>query len=217
MEHHCASLVPLFSRLDAHALAKIDERIGDRSYRKGEQIIRPDGEPQLIIVAKGAMKVYQLSQSGKEQLLRVIEPGGYEGEAALLGAANGNLFGEALEETVVCFLRRHDFRQLLLASPELSLKLLESNAEKMVSVEQQARFLTVGTAASRLATYLADLAKTEEKATFRLPLPMKELAGFLGTTAETLSRTFRLLEEQGLIRRDKRRITIDDLEKLEHV
>ncbi len=65
---------------------------------KGEQILAPNGEPQLVIVASGSMKVYQLSASGKEQLLRVIEPGGYEGESQLLGVPNESLFGEALEK-----------------------------------------------------------------------------------------------------------------------
>jgi cAMP-binding proteins - catabolite gene activator and regulatory subunit of cAMP-dependent protein kinases len=212
---HCAALVPLFSRLDSSDLDKIDEQIKDRHYWKGDQIIRPDNEPQLVIVAKGAMKVYQLSPSGKEQLLRIIEPGGYEGEAALLGAENDNLFAEALKETNVCILERRDFIQLLLANPQLSLKLLQSNAVKIVSVEKQTRFLMMGTVESRLATYLVHLASTEDQTVFRLPLRMKELAGFLGTTAETLSRTFRLLEEQGLIRRDRRQVTICGLQKLE--
>ncbi|RYL94964.1 Crp/Fnr family transcriptional regulator [Sporolactobacillus sp. THM7-4] len=213
--HHCAALVPLFSRLESADQAKINRLINDRSYRKGEQIIWPGCEPQLVIVARGAMKVYQLSPSGKEQLLRLIEPGGYEGEAGLLGASNDNLFAEALQQTTVCVLRRRDFTQLLLTCPELSLKLLESNAEKMVSVEQQAQFLMMGTVESRLATYLACFARTEEKTTFQLPMKLKELAGFLGTTAETLSRTFRLLEDQGLVRRDRRQVTICDAAKLE--
>ena len=47
------------------------------------------------------MKIYQLSSAGKEQLLRVIEPGGYAGEDALFGVMNDNLYGETLEETQI--------------------------------------------------------------------------------------------------------------------
>lgn len=214
---HCAALVPLFRHLEDRDLDKIDSRIHDRSYHKGDQIIRPDGEPQLVIVADGSMKVYQLSPSGKEQLLRLIGPGGYEGEASLLGAGNDNLFAESLQETKTCILKRRDFIQLLQDYPQLSLRLLESNAAKIVSVEEQARLLTLGTVASRLATYLTNLNRTENVSTFQLPLKMKELAGFLGTTAETLSRTFRQLEEQGLIQRKWRRITICEPKKLEEM
>lgn len=59
--------------------------------------------PQLAIVAHGSLKIYQLSSAGKEQLLRVIEPGGYAGEDALFGVMNDNLYGETLEETQICF------------------------------------------------------------------------------------------------------------------
>ncbi|TKU10971.1 cyclic nucleotide-binding domain-containing protein, partial [Citrobacter sp. TBCS-15] len=72
----------------------------------------------LAIVAHGTLKIYQLSSAGKEQLLRVIEPGGYAGEDALFGVMNDNLYGETLEETQICFLRQQDFKNLLLKYPE---------------------------------------------------------------------------------------------------
>ncbi len=78
--------------------AKIHSLVTHRKVEKGEQILAPNGESQLVIVASGSMKVYQLSASGKEQLLRVVEPGGYEGESQLLGVPNESLFGEALEK-----------------------------------------------------------------------------------------------------------------------
>ena len=73
-----------------------------------------------VILARGSMKVYQLSSSGREQLLRVVEPGGYEGESLLLG----DLFAEALQQPQVCVLKQADFQKLLLEYPQLALKLL---------------------------------------------------------------------------------------------
>ena len=204
----CVSLVPLFNHLEIEDQQKIHSLVTHRKVEKGEQILAPNGESQLVIVASGSMKVYQLSASGKEQLLRVVEPGGYEGESQLLGVPNESLFGEALEKTEICVLRQKDFSELLLHYPAL-------NAEKLTKVQQQTTFLMMEKVEERVAVYLLDLAKATGKNHFFLPMKMKELAAFIGTTPETLSRKFKLLEENGYVKRENREVWIIDKEQLE--
>lgn len=214
-EHLCVTLVPLFNHLAPDEQRKINRLVTHHVFEKGEQILTPEGEPQLVIVARGNMKVYQLSAAGREQLLRVVEPGGYEGESQLFGAPNDTLFGEALQKTEVCVLKHQDFQQLLLNYPQLSLKLLEINAEKMTKVEQQTQFLMMEKVEERLATYLLDLYKVNDDLQVTIPMKMKELAAFLGTTPETLSRKFKLLESRELIQRKGSQVTLLDLDGLE--
>ena len=133
-DHMCVSLVPLFNHLDETDQRVIHMLVTHHIKEKGELIFTPTSDDQLVIVARGSLKVYQLSANGKEQVLRVIEPGGYEGEKQLFGVRNELLFGEALEKTEVCVLKQRDFTQLLLDYPQLSLKLLEINAQKMLKV-----------------------------------------------------------------------------------
>lgn len=211
----CVSLVPLFNHLEIEDQQKIHSLVTHRKVEKGEQLLAPNGESQLVIVASGSMKVYQLSASGKEQLLRVVEPGGYEGESQLLGVPNESLFGEALEKTEICVLRQKDFSELLLHYPALSLKLLAINAEKLTKVQQQTTFLMMEKVEERVSVYLLDLAKATGKDHFFLPMKMKELAAFIGTTPETLSRKFKLLEENGYVKRENREVWIIDKEQLE--
>lgn len=214
-EHLCVSLVPLFNHLDIEDQRKVNGLTRHRVVAKGEQIFSPDGEAQLVILARGALKVYQLSASGKEQLLRIVEPGGYEGENQLFGAANTASFGEALVPSEVCVLRQTDFTKLLEEYPKIALKLLKINAEKSLRTEQQTQFLAMEKVEERLAAYLLDLSLVANSETITLPMKMKELAAFLGTTPETLSRKFKLLEAQDLIVRDKKQITILDQDALE--
>ncbi|ASZ06690.1 MULTISPECIES: Crp/Fnr family transcriptional regulator [Enterococcus] len=216
-QHLCVSVVPLFNHLAEAEQQKIHELVSHRKFKKGEQIFSPADEAQLVIVAQGKLKVYQLSSSGKEQLLRVSLPGSYEGESQLFGVPNDSLFAEALEPTEICLLRQRDFSNLLLHYPELSLKLLEINAEKMAKIEQQTQFLMMEKVEERLATYLLDLFQVEENVQLNLPMKMKELAAFLGTTPETLSRKFKLLEKQQLIQRKGRVIELTDIEGLEEL
>ncbi|HLQ40615.1 MAG TPA: Crp/Fnr family transcriptional regulator [Tetragenococcus sp.] len=214
-EHLCVSLVPLFNHLSIADQKRIHQLVQHFNYEKQEIILSPYSEAALVIVAKGALKVYQLASNGKEQLLRIVEAGGYEGENFLLGVKNENLFAESIQKTEVCILKQKDFYELLEVYPELSLKLLAINAQKNTQVERQAQFLSMERIEERLATYLLDLATVAKSDQVEIPMKLRELATFLGTTPETLSRKLKFLEAKQLIKRNKRKIRILDFEELE--
>ncbi|AFW91570.1 FNR like protein A [Lactococcus cremoris subsp. cremoris UC509.9] len=214
-DHHCIQLVPLFFDLSPDELAQVEEIVQHKKVKKGETVIQPSAEPLLTIVAKGSLKIYQISSTGKEQLLRVIEPGGYEGEKSIFGLVNKNLFGEALSDSTICFVRKSDFTELLLAKPQLSLRLLEMNAVKQNETEQQAKFLMMESVEMRLANYLLDLAKITDGSYVQIPMTLKDLSAFIGTTPETISRKLRLLEEKGLVEHYVKSFKILDYERLE--
>ena len=215
MEHRCVSHVPLFNHLPDGEQDRIESLVHRRNFKKGETIYSPGDEPVLIIVATGKLKVYQLSDSGREQLLRLVGPGEYVGQNALFGAVNGNVYVDALEDTLTCTLRQSDFKNLLLKEPTLAIRILEINARIAADLEKQSRFLLMEDVETRLATYLLDLSGAGDQESFTVPMKWKDLAAYLGTTAETLSRKLKKLEEDGIIRRKGRKVDILDRNGLE--
>lgn len=209
MQHICVSLVPLFMDLPGKDQLKINSLAIHRRYQKGETIFQP-GDEKLQIVARGSMKVYQLSASGREQLLRVAQPGDYEGEKQLFGLENDSFFGEAMENTEICSLGKADFNRVLLGNPQLSLKLLELSTQKLLATERQTQFLAMERVEERLASYLLDLAKVAGGDQVQLSMKMKDIAFYLGTTPETLSRKFKLLEKMGYLKRTGKQVKILD-------
>ena len=216
-DHLCVTVVPLFNHLSLEEQRLINQVAFHNVFEKGEQIITPDSEDCLAIVARGSMKVYQLSSNGKEQLLRIVEPGGYEGENRLFGANSHHLFAEALQQTDICMIRRTDFQALLQQLPPLGRKLLMFSAKKMTILEQQSQFLMMERVEERLATYLMNLAKAEGGPHLTLPMRKKELATFLGTTPETLSRKFKLLAEKNYLTINRQQVTLLDIDGLEEM
>lgn len=214
----CVQLVALFQDLSGEDQLNIQRSTKFRTFHKGDIVFSPRSDPQLSIVARGSMKVYRITSNGREQLLRVIEPGGYEGESQLFGASNQNLYGEALADTMVCVLLRRDFMCLLDAHPQLSIRLLSTISSKMAKVEEQTQFLTMGRVEERLASYLLDLSKSAGGSRrVRIPMTMKELASYLGTTPETLSRKLRYLEDRRIIARQRRDVVILSSQQLEEI
>lgn len=214
MQHTCVSLVPLFADLPEKDQLKINSLAIHRHYQKGETIFQP-GDEKLQIVARGNMKVYQLTSSGREQLLRVAQPGDYEGEKQLFGLENDSFFGEAMENTEICSLSKADFNRVLLENPQLSLKLLELSTQKLLATERQTQFLAMERVEERLASYLLDLAKVAGSDQVQLSMKMKDIAFYLGTTPETLSRKFKLLEKMGYVKRTGKQVKILDEDGLQ--
>ena len=217
-EHHCTSIVPLFNHLSEEEQDKIESLVIHRHFNKGETVWQPGDDPLLIIVASGSMKVYMIAGNGREQLLRLLTPGSYEGSNALLGARAQDLFIDTLEATDACLLRKSNFTALLEKTPKLALKLLEINAQRMADTENQTCFLMMERVETRLSAYLLSLSLLSGGAAdLEIPMKMKDLSAYLGTTPETLSRKLHLLEETNLISRKGKKIHITDREELKQM
>ena len=214
-QHICAEIVPIFKHLDRDSLLKISQITQHEAVTKGTQVFSPISAERLVILVKGQIKVYQLAATGKEQLLRIMEPGAFEGEKTLFAKQETTIYGEALTDSTLCTLSRTAFQQLLLTYPTISLALLEDAANKMTQLEKQANLINIESVESRVATYLLDLMKATGQTRVLIPMKLKELATFIGTTPETLSRKLKKLEAAGLIERQGRAIRILNSENLE--
>lgn len=69
----------------------------------------------------------------------------------------------------------------------------------------------------RLIRYLLDLSTAQESQSVPLSLSGKELAQFLGTTPETLSRRWTQMEKEGLIKKKGKQVYLVDPERLEEI
>lgn len=85
---------------------------------------------------------------------------------------------------------------------------MELNIVKVSEMQKQIHLLALPKVEDRLLKYLQTYVDEIGKNNFTLSLKMKDLALYLGTTPETLSRKFALLEKQGQLKRQLRRIEL---------
>lgn len=176
-------------------------------------LFTPDDNYGLYLISSGRVKVYEITASGKEYLLQVLLAGDFVGEEALFSKEQTYTYGEALSDGRVCFIDRADFMDLLTKHPSISLKLLEEFSKRMRHNAHQIA-TNAEPVQARLAEYLLNLSVAQDSDSFEIPLQLKELSSYLGTTPETLSRKLRALEKQEIIRRQRRTITILKKQKL---
>src|SRR5699024_10493391 len=137
---------------------------------------------------KGKIKEYQISINGKEQLLRVLGPGRVLGESSLFDSQPPETYAEAISDIEVCYISKDELINLLLEYPTISIKILEEYNRRLKEADNQTTRIATESVSSRIASYLIDLSVAENSNKFTLPLNMKELAAFLATSPETLSR-----------------------------
>ncbi|AFM00231.1 cAMP-binding protein [Desulfitobacterium dehalogenans ATCC 51507] len=213
----CVSLVPIFNHLEAEQMAEITEAVQSDSYKKGEVIYRAgDQSDSLYIVRSGKIRVYRLSESGKEQLVRFLSPGDFTGEHALFSESVHESYAEAVENTEVCQITRTDLQKFLLKYPSISLKILTEFSSRLEKSEKQTTRVSTEKVETRLALFLAEcIDKEEASMEFVLPMSKRDLASFLGTTPETISRKLTEFEDAGYIRQKAhRKIEVIDLDEL---
>ena len=111
-------------------------------------------------------------------------------------------------------MKRNDLQHFLLKYPAISLKLLQEFSNRLEKSERQTTYVSTEKVEARLALYLAELAKKDGD-TITLPMSKKDLASYLGTTPETISRKMGSLEDHHLIKQlNHREIVILDLDGL---
>jgi len=213
----CVSMVPIFNHLEVDQMDEIMTTIKPGHYKKGEIVYRAgDKSDSLYIVSSGKIRIYRLSKSGKEQLVRILTAGDFTGELALFSESIHESYAEAMEETEVCMITRSDLQEFLIKFPSISLKILSEFSIRLEKSEKQATRVSTEKVETRIALFLAECIDSETQSMeFVLPMSKKDSASYLGTTPETISRKLTELEDAGYIKQKAhRKIKVLDLDGL---
>lgn len=212
----CAAKISAFRHLDRQSLEEISSIASHREMKKGELLFSPGDSRGLYLISEGAVKVYEITPSGKEYLIRVLRKGDFVFEESLFCEGETYTCGEALCDGKVCFIARSDFLDLLTRHPSISLKLLEEFSRRMAHSAHQTA-ANAEPVLSRLSEYLLNLSEAQDSDRVDIPLRLKELSAYLNTTPETLSRKLHELESKQVIRRQKRTVSILQRKMLERL
>lgn len=211
---YCAHKVPIFKHLSEVNLKKINNILTHKEFEKGESIFSPDNQIGLFIIEKGKVKEYKLTNSGKEQLLRIVEIGGIVGQNTLFSDDIQDSYIDALEKTSICLLKKDDFKKIMMENPTIAMELLKEFNNRLIETEKQSLNNAYEDVNTRIASYILDKYEESENEEFELELSSKELANYLATTPETISRKLREFEELKYIKRNNRKIKVLDVDSL---
>ncbi|MGM0395632.1 MAG: Crp/Fnr family transcriptional regulator [Bacillota bacterium] len=213
---NCIELVPIFSNLTKEEMFEIAMITLEKHVEKGEAIYTAgDRHDSLYVIHKGKVKITRISESGKEQILRVLGPGEFMGELTLFSKelTKDNAF--AMENTIMCRIDGQDLKGLMSTYPSIAMKILEELSQRLEKAETLVEDISLSSVERRIAKSILSL---EDKGIVKLQMTKGNWASHLGMSQESLSRKLGQLQEMGLIKLQGQRIIhVLDKEKLAEI
>ena len=199
--------VPLFSDLSKTSLKKITEKMVSRSYDKEKMILIEESAGEtFFLISNGTVKITRMSDDGREVILAILGEGDFFGEMALLDGEGRSANVVALENADVLTLQRSDFLEILERFPKIAIHLLKELTTRIRHSDQQIESLSLSGAEQRIALVLIRLAEEmgqikEGTVTIENIPYQQDIANMAGTSRETVSRVYKMLEDKQYISR----------------
>jgi CRP/FNR family cyclic AMP-dependent transcriptional regulator len=191
-----------------------------RRFRARQRIFR-EGEPgdHVIAVLSGRVKVSVQTQSGREILLAVKEPGDLVGELSVIDGRPRSATAIALEPVDALVVNAPAFAEFVENHPRIAVRLLRALAAQIRDADRRSVDRDTGDITCRVARRLVDLA--ERLGEYRgsgveitLALSQDDLAAWVGATREATSRALGRLREEGSLTTGRQRIVLTDVPAL---
>ncbi|WP_394241254.1 Crp/Fnr family transcriptional regulator [Vibrio astriarenae] len=176
------------------------------------QAIYQSGSPSsgVYYVDSGLVGLYQVSETGKESLLRIYGPGSYFGYRSLFTNQNYPSTARAMLNSTVVHAKVNSFKELDKQSPELANYLMKEVCFELGEAEKRLMQFTAFSAKKRIldsVLHVFDLYPN-------YPWTYREISEYSGTDISTVIRYCKKLKELGYLIPESRKPVPVDLQQL---
>ena len=180
-----------------------------KSYAPNEFLFT-EGQKALgfWLIRSGSVRLYSMGENLKEAEIHRCESGDMVAGAFAVAKIPFPHFGAAINACETFYYPTDLALPIITKTPELAALFLRILAGKCGDLVARVSALQMQTIRDRLIYYLGELCPKNQHCQFTLPMSKKELAQFLGTTPETLSRLFRDLQSEKILTVERRWITL---------
>lgn len=215
--------LPLFSELSIEHLRHVAAISNIKKFEKNTLIFKEgDSYKGFYILLKGSIKISKYSSGGKESIFHLIKPPESFGDVPLFEGGGYPVNALATTNSTLLFIPKNEFLKLLYSDSSLSFQMLAGFAKRMRLLTRRIEDLTTKEVTSRLAKYLIEESKkanTDKLAEpfVKLSVSKKNIAAYLGTINETLSRSLKKLQDDGIVRCSGKTIFIVNPKQLKKI
>lgn len=183
-------------------------------YDKGESIHSGEGCSGVFMVHSGCLRVYIMSEEGKDITLYRLHPGDMCMLAAscVLQSITFDVFVNAEEDSECCVIDGMAFSQLSESNSAVKIFSLETAVSRfsdVMWVMQQILFVSMD---KRLAVFLYDEALRTGSDT--IMLTHEQIARYMGSAREVVSRMLKYFSCEGIVEASRKGVKILDKKKL---
>lgn len=198
----------LFCDLPNDALIKLQNIKATSVYPKGA-LLCLEGQPPrgIFVLCTGRAKLTTTSAEGKSIILRIAEPGEVLGLTAAVSNTPYEATIETLEPSQANFISQHDFVGFVKEYPDVGLKVARQLTHNCKCAYGEIRSIGLSNSVpEKIAKLVLRWAeqplprKNPQELPIRVTLTQEEIAQFVGTSRETVSRVLSEFRRRGWLR-----------------
>ena len=190
----------------------------DKVFEDKQNIfLQQDSALNLYNITEGNVKIYQLMDDGRIQIIGFLYPGDFFGSYK-----NGkyNYSADAIGNVNVCVFEQNKLDEYLEKNVKLTKELLHQTSHELTLAEDKIRVLGKLDATERLSRFILNSSEQRKRIGWQnnpisLPMTRQDIADYLGLTVETVSREITKLKSSNIIKIiSSKQIYISDVDKL---
>jgi CRP/FNR family cyclic AMP-dependent transcriptional regulator len=212
--------VPFFAVLPPERLKALAGHCVVRKVGRDE-ILFAEGEEceGLYVVQSGAIKLFKMADTGREQVLVIERAGSTVAELPLFDGGKFPASAAAVEDSTLLFLPKREFLDLCRHNSEVTFAVIRTLAWRFRYMTSLVEELSLKEVSHRLARFLRDRAlrsgqRTRRGLEFPLQESNQEIAAAIGTVRDLVSRNLRRFVDRGILRLERRKVIVLDMDEL---
>ncbi len=218
MEKHLLQQFPLFASLTDEALTAIEAVLQQESFAKNTVIFQ-EGQiaDKLLIVFDGKVKIYKTNPEGKEHILHIMTKHNLLGEVPLFENGKYPASCVSMTDVILFSIPRVKLIEIIRMDPQIALNMLALQAKRLREFTNKIERLSLKTTEQKLAYYLLQHAVevNGQHIVSMQNFNIQELANYIGTARENLSRVISKLIRNKIISKQNSDIVIEKFAELE--
>ncbi len=205
--------IELFKNLKNDSLKKINDNSQLKKYEKNKILFFVgDKSDTFFIVLEGKVKIFRSSSKGREKILKKMIKGDFFGEMGIIEDKPRSATAVVEEESTLLLISKNEFLHLLKNSSQLALNLIVDLSKRLRRADKDIEDLAFFSVEMRLKKFFrenGERLKGKEKYYYLdKDYTHQELANYLGSSRETITRIFNRLESQGIVEYKDKKIIL---------
>ncbi len=212
--------IPLLANLTEEEMLRVRSELRVRTYNRRDVVLQKGGiGDALLFLLNGQLQVIDITEDGRAIGLRMLAPGDFFGEIAVINGSERSASVVAVTPVLVALLPRATALHLFSNSPSVANQMLRFLAEKVQRDSQFRALLSINNTSKRIYSYIDMLKQKQagdEEVVENLPTH-QDIANMINTSRETVTRTLQVLIQNGIVKKGQHRLVIinpDGLKKL---
>ncbi|MFN3481077.1 MAG: Crp/Fnr family transcriptional regulator [Thermodesulfovibrionales bacterium] len=210
----------IFSNLRDEEYTMIERLSEMKEIKKGDiMYLQGSADKNIYILKKGTVKITKLTPQGKELILDIVKGGSIFGEMVHTDPRERDETAEAIEDSLICIMKKEDFSRLLDAVPGLAIRLTKVIGFRRWKIENKLIDLLYCTVEERLIKTILNLLEDfgiphNGEYLLKIKLSHRDFANLIASTRETVTATFNKLKSDGYINFEGKYLIVSNIEKL---